>query len=269
MSGFASNVPSIEVRDLVAGYGRRTILNHISFTVPRGQIVTVLGGSGCGKSTLLKHIIGLYRPKSGDILIQGRSMVFSTEEERRSIMQSFGVAYQGGALFRSLSLAENIALPLQEYTSLTPAEIAEKVEEKLSLVNLGGRGKMMPSDLSGGMIKRAAFARALALDPAILFFDEPSAGLDPLSSASLDRLILDIRERTGATILVVTHELDSIFTIADRAIMLSAETRCIIADGPPAELRDHCKNSFVRTFLNRGKTNRVSIQGADQDAGNQ
>ncbi|MBO4646602.1 MAG: ATP-binding cassette domain-containing protein [Lentisphaeria bacterium] len=266
MDETSRNTPAIEVRDLVAGYNRKIILNHITFSVPRGQIVTVLGGSGCGKSTLLKHIIGLYRPKSGDTLIQGRSIVDSGEEERRSIMQSFGVAYQGGALFRSLTLAENIALPLQEYTSLTKSEIAEKVEEKLSLVNLGGRGGMMPADLSGGMIKRAAFARALALDPAILFFDEPSAGLDPLSSASLDRLILDIRERTGATILVVTHELGSIFTIADRAIMLSAETRNIIADGPPKELRDHSENTFVRTFLNCGITGRDSNTGADHHA---
>ena len=258
-----TDTPAIEVRDLVAGYRRRTILDHISFTVPQGQVVTILGGSGCGKSTLLKHIIGLLRPKSGDILICGRSIVQANEEERRSIMQTFGVAYQGGALFRSMTLAENIALPMQEYTRLSPEEINSRVEEKLALVNLRGCGKMMPSDLSGGMIKRAAFARALALDPAILFFDEPSAGLDPLSSASLDRLILDIRERTGATIMIVTHELDSIFTIADRAIMLSAQTRRIIADGKPAELRDHSDDPFVRTFLNRGADSRKSTQGAD------
>ena len=250
------NSPAIELRDVVAGYEKRIILNHITFSVPPGQIVTVLGGSGCGKSTLLKHIIGLYHPKAGDILIQGRSIVHANENERRSIMQTFGVAYQGGALFRSLTLSENIALPLTEYTDLTAAEIEEKVQEKLSLVNLAGCGNMMPADLSGGMIKRAAFARALALDPAILFFDEPSAGLDPLSSASLDRLILNIREKTGATILIVTHELDSIFTVADRAIMLSAETRNIIADGSPADLRDHSENPFVRTFLNRGKNDR-------------
>lgn len=255
---------AIEVRDLTAGYERRIILDHISFTVPYGQIVTILGGSGCGKSTLLKHIIGLYRPRSGDILIQGRSIVNANEETRRSIMHSFGVAYQGGALFRSLSLAENIALPLEEYTDLSQTEIQAKVEEKLALVNLQGRGKMMPADLSGGMIKRAAFARALALDPGILFFDEPSAGLDPLSSASLDRLILDIRKKTGATIVVVTHELDSIFTIADRAIMLSAETRNIIADGPPAELRDRCSDPFVRQFLNRGVLSAQPSQGARQ-----
>ena len=248
-----TDTPAIEVKDLVAGYQRRTVLDHISFTVPQGQIVTILGGSGCGKSTLLKHIIGLLEPKSGDILIGGRSIVRANEDERRSIMQTFGVAYQGGALFRSMTLAENIALPMQEYTRFSPEEIMRRVEEKLALVNLRGCGRMMPSDLSGGMIKRAAFARALALDPAILFFDEPSAGLDPLSSASLDRLILNIREKTGATIVVVTHELESIFAIADRAIMLSAETRDIIADGPPAELRDRCSDPFVRQFLNRGR----------------
>lgn len=247
------NQPAIEVRELTAGYAKRIILDRISFTVPRGQIVTVLGGSGCGKSTLLKHIIGLYRPLNGDILLQGRSIVRSSERERRDIMHSFGVAYQGGALFRSLTLAENIALPLEECTALSRAEIQEKVQEKLALVNLRGCGDMMPSDLSGGMIKRAAFARALALDPGILFFDEPSAGLDPLSSASLDRLILDIRAKTGATIMVVTHELDSIFTIADRAIMLSPETRGIIADGSPEQLRTESGNDFVRLFLNRGK----------------
>ena len=269
MTASLPNQPAIKVRDLVAGYDKRIILSHITFSVPPGQIVTVLGGSGCGKSTLLKHLIGLYQPRAGDVLIQGRSLVRANEEERRSIMQTFGVAYQGGALFRSLTLAENISLPLEEYTQLSAEEIDAKVQEKLSLVNLKGCGGMMPADLSGGMIKRAAFARALALDPAILFFDEPSAGLDPLSSASLDRLILDIREKTGATILVVTHELDSIFTIADRAIMLSAETRSIIADGRPEELRKHSENTFVRTFLNRGKDTREPIQGAENHAGNQ
>ena len=269
METMAQNTPAIEVRDVVAGYDRKIILNHISFRVPRGQIVAILGGSGCGKSTLLKHLIGLYQPRTGDILIQGRSIVHANENERRAIMQTFGVAYQGGALFRSLTLAENIALPLEEYTELTPSEIDAKVQDKLSLVNLKGCGRMMPSDLSGGMIKRAAFARALALDPDILFFDEPSAGLDPLSSASLDRLILDIREKTGATILIVTHELESIFTMADRAIMLSAETRSIIADGKPADLRDHSGDPFVRAFLNRNGDFRKFIQGETNHAGNQ
>ena len=261
MTETSGNQPAIEVRNLSAGYHRKTLLQDVSFTVPQGQIVTILGGSGCGKSTLLKHIIGLYQPKAGDILIRGRSIVHASEEERRTIMQSFGVAYQGGALFRSMTLAENIALPLEEYTKLTKEQIADRVEEKLSMVNLRGCGAMMPGNLSGGMVKRAAFARAMALDPAILFFDEPSAGLDPLSSASLDQLILDIRERTGATIVVVTHELESIFTIADRAIMLSAASRGIIADGPPAELRDHSSDPQVRTFLNRGREPHQTKEG--------
>lgn len=246
-------LPAIEVRKLLARYGQKTVLDHISFTVPRGQIVTVLGGSGCGKSTLLKHITGLYTPASGDILLEGRSMVAADEEEKREITRSFGVAYQGGALFRSFTVEENVALPMEEYTLLTREEIRERVKEKLRMVNLDGCQKLMPADLSGGMLKRCAFARAMALDPRILFFDEPSAGLDPVSSASLDELILEIREKTGATILVVTHELDSIFRISDRSIMLDAETKRIIADGRPAELLEHSENKKVRLFLNRGK----------------
>ena len=246
-------IPAIEVKDLLAKYGERTVLDHISFTVPRGQIVTVLGGSGCGKSTLLKHITGLYTPFSGDVLLEGRSIVKANEEEKREITRSFGVAYQGGALFRSFTVEENVALPMEEYTLLTKEEIREKVKEKLKMVNLDGFQNLMPADLSGGMLKRCAFARAMALDPRILFFDEPSAGLDPVSSASLDELILNIREKTGATILVVTHELDSIFRISDRSIMLDAETKKILADGRPEDLRDHSENRKVRLFLNRGK----------------
>lgn len=242
---------AVEVRELCALYGKRTVLSNISFTIPPGQIVTLLGPSGCGKSTLLKHLIGLYKPSSGDILLYGRSIVHADDRERQDIMRHFGVAYQGGALFRSLSVGDNIALPMQEYTDLTEDQIRRRVSEKLSLVGLEGKEKLMPAELSGGMIKRAAFARALALDPEILFFDEPSAGLDPLSSRSLDRLILDIREKTNTTILVVTHELESIFTISDRAIMLSPGSKGIIADGPVDELI-HSSNDFVREFLNGG-----------------
>ena len=247
-------VPAIEVRDLSIGYGDRTVLHDLKFRIEPGQIVTILGGSGCGKSTLLKHIIGLYDPLKGDIFINGRSIVHAKGEERRSIMSEFGVAYQGGALFRSLTLAENIALPMEELTTWSRQEIKRRVSEKLALVHLDGFESYMPSDLSGGMIKRAAFARALALDPKLLFFDEPSAGLDPLTSDMLDNVILEIREKTGATIMMVTHELPSIFRVSDRVIMLSAQTKGIVDDGSPAYLRDHGATDYVRSFLSRGGT---------------
>ena len=250
----ASAAPAIEVRDLSIGYGDRIVLHDLNFRIEPGQIVTILGGSGCGKSTLLKHIIGLHAPLKGDILINGRSIVHANEEQKRSIMSEFGVAYQGGALFRSLSLAENIALPMEELTTWSRKDIKKRVSEKLALVHLDGYESYMPSDLSGGMIKRAAFARALALDPKLLFFDEPSAGLDPLTSDMLDNVILEIREKTGATIMMVTHELPSIFRVSDRVIMLSAETKSIVDDGSPAWLRDHGATDYVRSFLSRGGT---------------
>jgi len=246
--------PAIEVRDLSIGYGDRIVLHDLNFRIEQGQIVTILGGSGCGKSTLLKHIIGLHAPLKGDILINGRSIVHANEEQSRSIMSEFGVAYQGGALFRSLTLAENIALPMEELTTWPKKEIRKRVSEKLALVHLDGYESYMPADLSGGMIKRAAFARALALDPKLLFFDEPSAGLDPLTSDMLDHVILEIREKTGATIMMVTHELPSIFRVSDRVIMLSAETKTVVDDGSPAYLRDHGATDYVRSFLSRGGT---------------
>ena len=229
--------PEIEVRNLTIGYGNKVVLKDLNFQVESGEIFCILGGSGCGKSTLLKHIIGLYAPQKGDILIQGDSIVQADERHRREIMRRFGVTYQGGALFSSMSLAENVALPLEEYTQLSAKEIARTVEEKLRLVDLAGFGNYMPAELSGGMAKRAGLARALALNPKLLFFDEPSAGLDPITSAELDRLLLRLR--------------DGVFTIADRVIMLDKETKSIVADGPPVLLRDTSPNEKVRAFLTR------------------
>jgi phospholipid/cholesterol/gamma-HCH transport system ATP-binding protein len=241
----------LEVKDLTIGYNDRIVLQHLDFQVFQGEIFCIMGGSGCGKSTLLKHIIGLYPPKSGDILISGNSIVKASLKERREIMRGFGVTYQGGALFGSMTVFENVALPLQEYTDKSPGEISEIVNEKLKLVDLEGFGNYMPSELSGGMCKRAGLARALALNPDLLFFDEPSAGLDPISSAGLDRLILSLREQFNTTIIVVTHELDSVFSIADRVIMLNKATKTIAAEGPPRELLDNSADPWIRSFLDR------------------
>lgn len=249
-----TEAPAVSVRNLTAGYAGNIILRDISFDIPRGQITAILGKSGCGKSTLLKHIIGLYQPMQGEIFLLGKNIVEAGPVQRREIMKHFGVAYQSGALFRSMNLFENVALPLREHTNLSEYEIAEKVREKLALVQLDDYGNYMPANLSGGMLKRAAFARAMALDPEILFFDEPSAGLDPVNSAALDQLMLRIREKTSATILIVTHELPSIFTIADRILMLDGKTKNIVADGDPEDLKQHSAIPLVRNFLNRNST---------------
>ena len=244
---------AVQVQDVAVGYGERIVLRNVSFEIREGEIVALLGGSGCGKSTMLKAVIGLLPVREGEILIGGESIVRATGEKKRSIMRRFGVAFQGGALFRSYTIGENIALPLEEYTDYSKEEIRRIVREKLEMVDLKGTEEMMPADLSGGMVKRAAVARALALDPKIIFLDEPSAGLDPLNSANLDDLILNIRERCNAAIGIVTHELDSIFAVADRAVFLDREAGTVIAEGPPAELRDHCPIEKVRIFLNRGR----------------
>lgn len=244
---------AVQVQNVAVGYGERIVLRNVSFEIREGEIVALLGGSGCGKSTMLKAVIGLLPVREGEILIENESIVRATGEKKRSIMRRFGVAFQGGALFRSYTIGENIALPLEEYTDYSKEEIRRIVREKLEMVDLKGTEEMMPADLSGGMVKRAAVARALALDPKIIFLDEPSAGLDPLNSANLDDLIQSIRERCNAAIGIVTHELDSIFAVADRAVFLDREAGTVIAEGPPAELRDHCPIEKVRIFLNRGR----------------
>ncbi len=243
----------ITVRNLTMAYGSFILMRDLSFVVNRGEIFIVMGGSGCGKSTLLRYLIGLKEPGPGEGEIFYGSERFSgaTAEEKAKIRRRFGVLYQSGALWSSLTLAENIGLVLEEYTDLTAAEIREVASLKLSLVGLKGFEDFYPSEISGGMQKRAALARAIALDPEVLFFDEPSAGLDPISSRRLDDLILELRESLRATIVVVTHELASIFALGDNSIFLDPDKKTITASGPPKELRDHCADPKVRSFLTR------------------
>ncbi len=243
--------PHIEIRDLTMAYGDYVIQRNLSFTVNRGDIFVIMGGSGCGKSTLLKQMIGLNRPAAGSVLYDGEDYWTATPEAQFARQRSFGVLFQAGALWSSLTLAENVALPLQEFTGLPRDLVEEIVSLKLSLVGLGGYEGFYPSEISGGMKKRAGLARAMALDPAILFFDEPSAGLDPLSSRRLDELILELRDSLGATVVLVTHELASIFAIANNSVFLDADTRTMIATGDPKALA-HGPVEKVRNFLQRG-----------------
>jgi phospholipid/cholesterol/gamma-HCH transport system ATP-binding protein len=241
----------IIVKNLAAGYDGRVVLRDIHFQVKRGEVFIILGGSGCGKSTLLKNLIGLYEPLAGEVWIEGENLLVARDDERRGILGKFGVMYQMGALFGSMNVLENVRLPLDAFTEL-PMEVKELIAlTKLKLVGLAGAARQMPSELSGGMQKRAAIARAMALDPGILFLDEPSAGLDPVTSAGLDDLIRDLSRDFGITFVIVTHELASIYAIADRVIMLDAATKSIIAEGNPLELRDHATDPWIRRFFHR------------------
>lgn len=245
--------PHITVTDLTMAYGDFVIQHDLNFTVNRGDIFIIMGGSGCGKTTLLKHLIGLKQPAAGDVYFGADNFWKSTPQKQREIKQRFGVMFQGGALWSSMTLAENIALPLAEYTELSATEIKDVVAYKLALVGLAGHEAYFPSELSGGMRKRASLARAMALDPEILFFDEPSAGLDPISARRLDDLIIELRDSLGTTVVVVTHELASIFAIGNNSVFLDADSRTMIATGNPNNLRDESDNITVRSFLSRGE----------------
>ena len=242
----------ITVSDVTMAYGPLVIQRDLNFDVFRGDIFVIMGGSGCGKSTLLKHMLGLMSPARGDILYSGNSFKHASADQQQKMRQGWGITYQSGGLFTAMTLAENISLPLQLYTDYSTAEIADIIDYKLSLVGLGGYQAYYPSEISGGMRKRAALARAIALDPEILFFDEPSAGLDPISSRLLDELIVQLKESTGATVVMVTHELPSIFDIATNSVYLDANTKTMIDYGDPKFLRDHSEQPVVRQFLARG-----------------
>ncbi|MFW5819198.1 MAG: ABC transporter ATP-binding protein [Desulfovermiculus sp.] len=253
MKSTEHSAPAIRVEDLTLAYGSTLIMSQLSFDVHSGEVLIVMGGSGSGKSTLLKSLIGLLPPASGRIFFASTDFWSASEKEQNRIRRHMGVLYQQGALWSSMTLAENISLPLEVYTLLRPRDIKDVVSFKLGLVGLGGQEQAYPAELSGGMRKRAALARALALDPKILFFDEPSSGLDPVTARRLDNLILELQSSLGTTMVVVTHDLDSIFAIGSRAVFLDAEQKTITEIGDPREMRDASDNLSVREFLNRGK----------------
>lgn len=243
----------IRVRDLTLKYGDKLIQQNLNFDVNHNDIFIIMGGSGCGKSTLLKHMIGLYKPAQGQIFVNDDSLWEVPERERQGMMKHFGVSYQAGALVSSLTLSENVGMPLELYTKLSSKEVAELASLKLSMVGLAGFEQYYPSEISGGMLKRAALARAIALDPEILFFDEPSAGLDPVSARLLDDLILELSDSMKSTIVIVTHELASIFSIGNNAVFLDTDTQTMLATGNPNQLLADCENAKVQQFLRRGE----------------
>jgi phospholipid/cholesterol/gamma-HCH transport system ATP-binding protein len=241
----------IQVKDLTAAYGETIVLRDVNFKVYEREILVILGESGCGKSTLLKHMIGLEPSTSGEVRIDGDLISRQGGGQFQGMLKKIGVLYQGGALFTSMTVAQNVALPIEEYTDLSREAVDSLVKIKLGLVNLLEFGDYFPSQISGGMKKRAGLARAMALNPKILFFDEPSAGLDPISAAEIDHLILQINRSLGTTMVIVTHELQSIFAVAERVVMLGKEAKGIIAEGTPLDLRDHSPDPYVRRFFNR------------------
>jgi len=243
----------IEVRNLTMAYGSFVVQRDLSFSIRRGEIFVIMGDSGCGKSTLMRHMIGLQHPAKGDVFYDGKSFWNSSFQEQEELKRGFGVLFQSGALMSSMTLAENVALPLGEYTDLDKEQIRGVVALKLALVGLAGFEEYYPSEISGGMRKRAGLARAMALDPEILFFDEPGAGLDPISSRRLDDLILELRQSVGTTIVIVTHELASIFAVADTAVFLDAEQKTMIAQGRPRDLLENPPQPKVGQFLSRGE----------------
>lgn len=247
----AEKKPIIIVENLTAGFGGNTIFENVSFEIYKGEVFVVLGGSGCGKSTLMKQMIGLYEPYSGSVVINGTDITTADEKQLKKVRMKMGVCFQSSGLFGSMTLAENVALPLTEYTDLSTEAIQLIVKMKLGMVQLAGYENHFPAELSGGMKKRAGLARAMALDPTVLFFDEPSAGLDPVTAAELDSLIKSINEGMGTTMVIVTHELQSIFNVAHRVIMLDKSAKGIIAEGDPRWLKDHSTDPRVINFFNR------------------